>query len=322
MAYIFFDIDGTLMSADANFFPQVRPAWDRLKAGIEMTSLQLSQSNDPLLQKIGQQLRLPVDFDWKAHTGETDLGVILNIISSLGLKHSDCTYYKIPSKIMLNMHDYYIQMMRNVDIVSEVNKYKFSGVMKYNSLVNMSNIPLPPIDEIPLFYTVYEDVWTVLNYLKRQGHKLGIVTGNAKDVTREKLRLSGLNMFFSDESLWFTGDMAETRSELLLKAWMSTFGNEGEIMSLNYVGDAIKDIQAVQRLREGIYYRGKMISLSPLISQNIFIRWPEHSLVRAFVDREGREIYQPGGGYPEDKELTPTHLFYFYKLNPIVERIA
>ena len=188
MAYIFFDIDGTLMSADAKIFPQVRPAWDRLQAGVAMTSLQFLRSSNPILVEIGQKLKLPDDFDWKMHTSETDLGVIVNIIKSLGISHGESSYYGIPSAIMENMFQYYIQEMRNVETCSTVNEYKFSGITKYNSLVNTYKIQLPPIEEIPLFYPVYSDVWTVLCFLKNCG--LVKKLRNAKDVTR-KTKMSG-----------------------------------------------------------------------------------------------------------------------------------
>ena len=122
--------------------------------------------------------------------------------------------------------------------------------------------------------------------------------------------------------------MSESRAELLLLGSLIFFKINREFQTLNYVGDAIKDIQAVQQLRDCIYFRGFMTSLGPEIPMNIFIRWPEHSLVaitnqRGYGGAKGQEVIrEPGNGYPPDITTRNTKLFYFKSLSQVPERLG
>lgn len=89
MAVVHFDIDGSLIQTNVKQFPAMKPAWDRLKAGIEMSGLVI-----------------PDGFDWSQHTGETDLGVIYGILSQLNIPNS--TIPNLTITILDNMYTYYV----------------------------------------------------------------------------------------------------------------------------------------------------------------------------------------------------------------------
>ncbi len=87
---IYFDLDGTLWSADAKRFPCMQTAWDRLPKAVEQYGL-----------------KLPEDFDWSKQAGSTDLDVVLGIVSQISPGRGEWENKQKATKIITLMDEYY-----------------------------------------------------------------------------------------------------------------------------------------------------------------------------------------------------------------------
>jgi len=82
-----------------------------------------------------------------------------------------------------------------------------------------------------------------LNAMKNRGYKLGVLTGNIRDIARTKLNLAGIDAFFD---IGAYGDETEERFRLVdiaKKRANEKFGVEFKNSDIYLIGDSIRDIQ-------------------------------------------------------------------------------